>query len=88
LRYEIAVSLIGKIVSVNGPFPAGSHPDIKIFKSNLKYKLNHGECILSDNGYIDVACCSPNHLCGKSVKFASELSGLYIGSSLKSFKSE
>jgi hypothetical protein len=52
LRYEIAICIkTGYIVWVNGPFPCGSFPDIKIFRSALKYKLRAGEKVEADNGY-------------------------------------
>ena len=52
LRYEVGVSInTGYIVWFNGPFPAGMMPDIKIFESNLKWKLNSGERVVADKGY-------------------------------------
>lgn len=57
VRYEIAVSVMtGQIVWVNGPFPCGSHSDLKIFKSNLKNRLLPGEKVIADKGYQDNLC--------------------------------
>lgn len=41
----------GHIVWVNGPFPCGAWPDIKIFRSALKYQLPAGEKVEADAGY-------------------------------------
>ena len=52
LRYEVAVCIqTGDIVWFNGPFPCGSWPDLKIFRSGLKEKLLHGEMVEADRGY-------------------------------------
>lgn len=52
LRYEVAVCMqTGDIVWVHGPFPCGSWPDLKIFRSKLKGKLGPGEMAEADNGY-------------------------------------
>lgn len=52
LRYEIAVCIkTGKIVSFNGPFECGTWPDLKIFRSRLKYNLSAGEKVVADRGY-------------------------------------
>lgn len=41
LRYEVAVTLMeGFIVWVIGPYPAGSFPDVKIFRDVMKYELD------------------------------------------------
>jgi DDE superfamily endonuclease len=53
LRYEIAVAInTGDIVWFNGPFPAGAFPDLKIFRSALKYHLDAGEMVVADRGYV------------------------------------
>ena len=42
----------GDIVWVNGPFPCGQYPDIKIFMEyGLKDNLDEGERVKADNGY-------------------------------------
>lgn len=41
----------GHIVWVNGPFPCGAWPDIKIFRYRLKQILAAGECVEADRGY-------------------------------------
>jgi hypothetical protein len=52
LRYEIAISIqAGDIVWVNGPFPCGEWPDIKIFRKDLKGMLQFGEAVEADDGY-------------------------------------
>jgi len=61
LRYEIAICIAtGWIVAYNGPFEAGSWPDLKIFKSLLKAKLGHREKVVADKGYKgDLRVCNP-----------------------------
>lgn len=52
MRYEVVISIYnGSIVSLNGPFPCGSFPDIRIARSELIHKLVHGERVEADNGY-------------------------------------
>jgi DDE superfamily endonuclease len=52
VRYEVAVAIkTGYIVSVNGPFPCGEFPDIKIFCSHLKDCLDAHEKVEADAGY-------------------------------------
>ena len=52
LGYEVAVCIqTGHLVWINGPFPAGSFPDIKIFRRNLKGQLLPGEMVEADKGY-------------------------------------
>jgi hypothetical protein len=37
IRYEVAISINGgQIVHIQGPYPAGNWPDIKIFRECLK----------------------------------------------------
>jgi len=43
-------------VWANGPFPAGSSPDLSIFVSNLRNKLIQNELIIGDATYRDVKC--------------------------------
>jgi hypothetical protein len=54
LRYEVAISIqTGDIVWVNGPFPCGEFPDIKIFRLGLKTKLRYlEEKVEADDGYM------------------------------------
>lgn len=57
LRYEIAISLdTGHILWCNGPFPCGSHPDVKIFRLGLKNILDENEVVTTDRGYSDESC--------------------------------
>lgn len=52
VRYELAVCIqTGDIVWMHGPFPCGSWPDIKIFRSKLKNKLLPNEMVEADLGY-------------------------------------
>ena len=56
LRYEIGISIIfGDICWINGPFPCGDFPDIKIFRSAIISKLEYGERVEADDGYIGEA---------------------------------
>lgn len=58
VRYELAVCIqTGDIVWVNGPFPAGKWPDIKIFCRNLIHHLLPGERVETDKGYRGEPCC-------------------------------
>ena len=53
LRYEIALSILtGDICWINGPYEAGSWPDIKIFRDSLMSHLEKGERVEADDGYI------------------------------------
>ena len=54
VRYEIAISIqTGWIVWINGPFPCGEWPDVRIFRECLMYKLMRGEFYIADKGYRD-----------------------------------
>ncbi len=48
-----------KIVSVNGPWPAGSFSDLKIFREGLKPLLGDHEFVVADSGYPDSRFISP-----------------------------
>jgi len=51
LRYEVAISIqAGDIVWINGPFPCGEWPDIKIFRKDLLKMIPFGEAVEADNG--------------------------------------
>jgi hypothetical protein len=70
LRYEIAISIqAGDIVWVNGPFPCGEWPDIKIFRKDLKGMLQFGEAVEADDGYRGEPYCVqlPNDIGGSEV---------------------
>lgn len=57
LRYEVGTDVgDGNIVWICGPFPCGSHPDLKIFRSSLKTLLLNNERVITDNGYVDEKC--------------------------------
>lgn len=63
VRYEVGVSIYdGEIVWANGPFPAGTYPDLKIFRANLKENLNENECVISDETYTDYKCVRRGHM--------------------------
>ena len=43
--------LMGNLVWIQGPYPAGAWPDIKIFTSCLAHFLEPGERVEADDGY-------------------------------------
>jgi hypothetical protein len=43
----------GWIVWVNGPFPCGTWPDLRIARESLIYALQRGEYYIADGGYHD-----------------------------------
>ena len=53
VRYEVGLSIFnGDIVWVNGPFPCGLFPDLKIFmECGMKDNLDNGERVEADDGY-------------------------------------
>ena len=52
VRYEVGLSILsGDICWINGPFPCGEYPDIKIFRMALKHELEESERVLADLGY-------------------------------------
>jgi hypothetical protein len=54
VRYEVAICIkTGWIVWVNGPFPAGTWPDLNIARLSLVHFLDEGECYVADGGYAD-----------------------------------
>ena len=54
LRYEIGVCIkTGWIVWINGPFPCGAWPDLRIARSALHYMLLADEFYVADGGYQD-----------------------------------
>lgn len=63
LRYELGVAVnTGDIVWFNGPFPAGSFPDLKIFRIKLRLQLSPGEKVIADRGYRgDTKVCTPDN---------------------------
>ena len=53
LRYELGIDILkGNLVWVEGPYPAGTWPDIKIFLNCLAGHLLPGERVEADNGYV------------------------------------
>ena len=42
-RYEVGLSLAGKIVWSHGPFPCGANSDLSILRSELERSLEHDE---------------------------------------------
>lgn len=64
LRYVLVMSIGTKnIVWINGPFPCGSFPDVRIFKAFLQQKLNDDETLIADRGYRNIKCVyeAPGH---------------------------
>jgi hypothetical protein len=54
LRYEVGLCIqTGWIVWLNGPYPCGSHPDLKIARLGVFRLLAIGEMVLADGGYRD-----------------------------------
>ena len=52
VRYELGVGIkSGDICWLNGPYPAGEYPDIKIFTETLMQELDEGERVETDKGY-------------------------------------
>ena len=60
LRYEVGICILtGDIVWINGPYPAGSYPDISIFRDGIMHHLDPFERVEADDGYIGEA---PRHV--------------------------
>jgi len=60
---------------VEGPYPAGTWPDIKIFLNSLACHLLLGECVEADNGYVghpDKIKC-PNNDCNPAENLGMQL---------------
>lgn len=54
VRYKVAVSIQkGWIVWINGPYPCGSYPDIRIAREALVFELQDWEFYIADGGYQD-----------------------------------
>ena len=52
VRYEVALCICtGDIVWINGPFPCGQWPDLKIFRHALMGELLDGEKVEADLGF-------------------------------------
>jgi hypothetical protein len=66
LSYELGVDiLMGNLVWIQGPYPAGAWPDIKIFTSCLAHFLEPYECVEADDGYrghADKVKCPKNNV--------------------------
>ena len=70
LRYEVALSIrTGLIVWLNGPFPCGSFPDLKIFRNGLQGMLGQFERVEADAGYVG---CDPEYAKTPQSRFGSE----------------
>lgn len=69
VRYEVMVSLDWNICWVSGPFQCGSNPDLLIFQSNLKQRLDANEAVISDAVYNDTSCI---YDCGIDSKLAQD----------------
>ena len=54
LRYKVGICIqTGEIVWVNGPYPCGSWPDLRIARDKIIYLVDQDEKILADGGYQD-----------------------------------
>ena len=65
VRYEVGVCIrTGWIVWVNGPFPCGTWPDLKIAKERLSHCLDDGEKVIANGGYSTggIYTIIPHHL--------------------------
>ena len=52
LRYKLGADiLVGNLVWIQGPYPAGKYTDIKIFNKILRNFLEPGERVEADEGY-------------------------------------
>jgi hypothetical protein len=52
-RYELGIDILkDNLVWVEGPYPAGAWPDIKIFLNSLSGHLLPGKRVEADNGYV------------------------------------
>ena len=66
LQYELGMDILkGNLAWVEGPYPAGTWPDIKIFLNHLAGHLLLGKRVEADNGYVghsnQIKC--PNNDC-------------------------
>jgi hypothetical protein len=75
LRYKLGVDiLVGNLVWIQGPYPAGKYNDIKIFNSVLHHYLEPGERMEVDNGYVghaDKIKC-PDNTCNPEENLAMQ----------------
>ncbi len=66
LRYKLGVDiLMGNLVWIQGPYPAGAWPNIKIFTSCLAHFLEPYECVEANDGYrghADKVKCPKNNV--------------------------
>ena len=52
MRYEVGIAIrTGWIVWINGPYPPGDWPDVRIARDKLIYCLRRGEKVIADSGY-------------------------------------
>ncbi len=53
LQRELGVNIFTRnLVWIEGPYPAGAWPDLKIFNNVLAHCLEPGECVEADYGYV------------------------------------
>ena len=54
MRYEVGICIqTGWIVWINGPYPCGEWPDLRIARESIIYELDDNEFFLADGGYHD-----------------------------------
>ena len=71
LQYKLDIDILkGNLVWVEGLYPAGAWPDIKIFLNTLVGHLLPGKCVEANNGYVG----HPN-----KIKFGSHVVHCTIG---------
>lgn len=74
LRYELCVGhKCGNIVWVYGPFPCGSWPDTKVYKSRLMSKLTKHDLVVADRGYNHTTCTAPNNIASSHRHIRSQI---------------
>lgn len=63
IRYEVFIGIrTARITSINGPFPCGSYPDLKIFRNGIKSYVDKSEMVIADKGYPDSTVYHDNEL--------------------------
>ena len=64
LCYELGVSILGgDLVWIQGPYPAGEYPNVKIFNKVSRHFLEPGKRVEADEGYaghLDKEKCPAN----------------------------
>lgn len=57
MRYEVGIYVYTvSVVWAHGPFPCGSHSDLRVFQQGVKNALDPDEMVIADRGYNDERC--------------------------------